>query len=371
VAQAEAAFRRAVACKPDYAEALSNLGNALRFQGKLDEAVTAFQRTIELTPDHAQTRLHYAMTLLQQGQFAEGWAEYEWRWRTVEFQGKGLATDLPQWNGEPLNGRTILLTSEQGFGDVLQFVRYAPMIVARGGRVALAAYPPLVRLLKNTPGVATVCNARDPLPPFDCHLPLMSLPRVFETTLDTIPSEVPYLRAAPEAVAAWRQRLDELPGRKVGLVWSGDPRPHDRKAHLLDRRRSLPLDRFASLAEVPNLTLVSLQKGPAAEQVKTLPSGLALVDWMDESTDFADTAALVASLDLVITVDTAVAHLVGALGKPVWILSRYDGCWRWLKDRDDTPWYPTARLFRQSAPGDWDTVLKRVRHSLETFVTVE
>jgi hypothetical protein len=215
----------------------------------------------------------------------------------------------------------------------------------------------LTRLVTTVPGVAATVATGAPLPDHDWQAPLLSLPHRLGTDLATIPAPCAYIGADDRATARWRGRLAALPGRKVGLVWSGDPRPHDVACALIDRRRSLRLDQLAPLATIAGITLVSLQKGAPAAQARTPPPGMTLIDWMDEIGDFADTAALTAALDLVISVDTSVVHLAGALGRPVWVLSRHDGCWRWLLDRADSPWYPSARLFRQTTPGDWDPVI--------------
>ncbi|MDR3514590.1 MAG: tetratricopeptide repeat protein [Azospirillaceae bacterium] len=369
LAEATAVYGHALRLKPDYPDPYNNLGTVLRARGLIDEAVASYERAIPLRDD-PQFHLNYAMALLHQGQLKRGWAEYEWRWKTRKLEAQRGAFPQPEWNGEALEGRTILLYGEQGFGDSLQFVRYAPLLAAQGARVVIRVLPPLIRLLRTVPGVADVVSLNEPPPPFDYHLALMSVPRVFGTEVDTIPAPIPYLQADREETATWRERLAALPGRKVGLVWAGDPRPHDRASNLVDSRRSLTLDRFAALIGIPDLTLVSLQKGGPATQIEDAPDGLPIVHWMDEIQDFAGTAALVAALDLVITVDTSMAHLVGGLGKPVWILSRFDGCWRWLRDPDRTPWYPQARLYRQPEPGDWDAVLARVRSDLERFYPI-
>lgn len=267
----------------------------------------------------------------------------------------------------PLAGRTLLVHAEQGFGDTLQFCRYLTLLPAEA-RVLVAVQAPLIRLLRTLPRAVTLLHQGDVLPAIDLHCPLMSLPLAVGTTLETIPAAVPYLSAEPEAVAAWRRRLAPLPGWRVGLCWAGDPRPHLPGAHAVDRRRSLSLAAFAPLASVPGVTFVSLQKGPPAAQAVAPPPGLTLHDWTGELEDFADTAALVAALDLVITADTSVAHLAGALGKKVWILNRFDACWRWLMERTDSPWYPTARLFTQTVPGDWDSVIAAVTQALSDLL---
>ncbi|MDR3514591.1 MAG: tetratricopeptide repeat protein [Azospirillaceae bacterium] len=365
-AAATTAYRRALRLEPAFPEACNNLGTVLRARGLIDEAVACYEQAIARR-DAPDFHLNYAMALLHRGKFERGWTEYEWRWKIRQYQNQYGAFAQPEWRGEPLEGRTILFHGEQGFGDCLQFVRYVPLLAARGARVVLRVRPPLIRLLRTVPGVATVVSLDDAPPPFDCHLALMSAPRIFGTTVDTIPTPIPYLRTDAVATARWRARLAALPGRKIGLVWSGDPHPDDRGFSRADRRRSLALDRFVPLAAIPDLTLVSLQKGAAAGQRHKLAHRLPLVDWMDEIEDFADTAALIAALDLVITVDTAVAHLAGGLGQPVWILSRFDGCWRWLHDTDRSPWYPQARLYRQATPGAWDGVIDAVRGDLARF----
>ncbi len=262
--------------------------------------------------------------------------------------------------------RTILLHAEQGYGDTLQFCRYVPLVAQRA-RVVLGVPTALRRLMASLPGDKLIVTEDDALPPFDLHCPLLSLPLAFGTTLATIPATIPYLRADRLLTARWRKRLTALPGLKVGLVWAGESSQAMADAQARDRRRSIPLARLARLGDVPRVSLVSLQKGAAATQAREPPAGLTIHDWTDELTDFADTAALVAGLDLVISVDTAVAHLAGALGKPVWVLNRADACWRWLRDRSDSPWYPTVRLFRQPTHGDWDPVITEVAAALATF----
>jgi len=244
---------------------------------------------------------------------------------------------------------------------MLQFCRYVPML-ARRARVILEAPRPLVRLLSGLEGVAAIVAEGEPPPEYDGWIPLMSLPLAFGATLGTIPRSIPYLHADPERSAMWKARLGALPGRKVGLVWAGSPRHGQPRANLIDRRRSMPLSHYAPLAGVPGISLISLQKGDASGQAP--PDGTRLHDWTGELHDFADTAALVDALDLVVSVDTSVVHLAGALGKPVWVLNRYDQCWRWLWGRTDSPWYPTARLFQQRTPGDWAGVVSDVADAL-------
>jgi tetratricopeptide (TPR) repeat protein len=354
-AAAEVACRAAIDRDPAYAPAQHNFGTLLRDAGRLEEAEQAARAALRLKPDYAEARVNLAMTLLLSGRFEEGWAEYEWRWRLPKPARELARFRQPRWDGAPLGEKILLLHAEQGFGDTLQFCRYAPL-VARRGRVVLEVPAQLKRLLAGLPGVEQVAAAGEALPRFDLHCPLLSLPHVLATTLATIPGETPYLQAAPERVAAWRRRFDPIPGFRVGLVWAGSP------TMSADRGRSLTLDLLVPLAGLPGVALVSLQKGEAAGQ--TPPSGMVLHDWTEDLDDFAETAALIEALDLVIGVDTAVIHLAGALGRPVWLLNRFDRDWRWLDGRDDSPWYPTLRQFRQAAPGDWAGVLSRVRTAL-------
>jgi hypothetical protein len=343
----------------------TNLGIALYNSGELVAAEGCFRWAIGLNPEDVLAHFNLAAVLLLTGRLAEGWREYEWRRRLTGFP--PVISSVSEWRGEKLEGKTILLYGEQGLGDTLQFARYAVLAASCGARVVLAVQPPLLGLLRSVPGVAQTVILGEAVRA-DFHLPLLSAPLVFGTEVATIPAPIPYISAEPEAIRAWGERLVILDGLKVGLVWAGDPRPEDRAANQVDRRRSLHLEQFAPLAAIAGVTLISLQKGAPAAQIKAQPDGFRIVDVMDEINDFSDTAALVANLDLVICVDTSVAHLVGAMGKPLWILSRFDGCWRWLRDRDDSPWYPTARLFRQKVQGDWTEVVGAVATALARLV---
>jgi cytochrome c-type biogenesis protein CcmH/NrfG len=317
---------------------------------------TAYHRALEIDPEHAGGHFNLAVEYLRQGMFPEGWWEYEWRWRWDKFADRPRGFSQPQWRGEPLEGACILLHAEQGFGDAIQFARYAPLVAARGGTVILEVDRRLVRLMDTLPGVTTLVARGEALPAFDWQCPLMSLPLACGTTLATIPHTVPYLTPRHESPDVFGAAAAGV--TRVGLVWAGSP------AHLRDQRRSIDIDLFAPLTRLPGLQWYSLQKGSPALTLVTPQPGLHLVDLAPAIHDFADTAALVASLDLVITVDTSVAHLVGALGKPVWILVPNPADWRWLLDREDSPWYPTARLFRQRTPGQWAPVVDQVREAL-------
>ncbi len=357
--EALASFDRALEITPEFAVALSNRGLVLQEMRRFAQALDSFARAIAADPAFTDVLWHMALTRLQQGEFRQGWADYEWRWQTALRPAPG--TEGPRWEGhQDIAGRTVLLHAEQGYGDTLQFCRYAPLVGAMGARVVLAVQKPLVRLLASLPAVAEVVDLAGPLPPFDLQCPLLSLPFALGTELGTIPGDIGYLRPDPRQVLAWQSRLSTLKGRRIGLVWSGAPRPELAYANRVDRRRSMRLAQLAPLATVAGVRYLSLQKGPPAAELTRAPAGLDLIDWTDALDDFADTAALVAGLDLLITVDTAMAHLAGALGISVWVMNRYDSCWRWLHDREDTPWYPTMRLFTQTTPGDWVGVVDRV-----------
>lgn len=358
-----ASFDQAIALAPGVADAHNNRGNTLRDLGRDAESVLSFDAAIGLDPDDPEPYWNRSLSLLAMGDYERGWEAYERRWKSRNARARGGLPGAP-WLGEtPLDGRTIVVHAEQGLGDTLQFCRYAPMLGERA-TVVLDVPRPLVRLLSGLRGVASVVATGDALPAFDAWIPMMSLPLAFHTTVATIPASIPYLHADPEQVDVWRQRLSGFTGRKIGLVWSGSPRPGQPDAHAIDRRRSITLEHYAPLAGIPGLCLISLQKGEGAARAKTPPAGMVLHDWTEELDDFADTAALIEALDLVISVDTSVVHLAGALGKPVWVLNRFDQCWRWLRGRADSPWYPTARLFHQRAPGEWAEVIREVAGAL-------
>jgi tetratricopeptide (TPR) repeat protein len=362
-AEALAAFDEALALAPDVADTHAGRGLALYALRRPAAALASYDAALTLRPDEAQTHFSRAAARLVLGDLPGGFDDYRWRWRLSGTRLRLPDLPCPLWAGEDLAGKAILVHSEQGFGDVLQFVRYLPALAASAARVTLQADPGLARLLRSIPGVE-VATSYD-ADAHDFHIPLMDMPLVLGTTLATIPGGTPYLAADLADVAVWAARLDPLgPGRRVGLVWAGKSRAHDPAAFAIDKRRSLRLAQFAPLGAVPGARFFSLQKGEPAAEAGAPPPALELVDLTGDLADFADTAALIANLDLVISVDTSVAHLAGALGKPVWILSRFDGCWRWLNGREDSPWYPTARLFHQHTRGDWNEVIARVAEAL-------
>lgn len=369
VAESETACRRALALNGTFAEVHNNLGNALWQLGRVDESIDAYRRSLALRPDYAAARANLALPLLCRGDYKEAWPLYESRHDPLigrEAIGRP-PVPYPQWQGESLVGKSILVWPEQGLGDSLQFCRYVPMLKALGAaQVSVACAPTQQRLFETLADADLVIplNGQGRIERHDYWCLMMSLPLRFSTTVESIPARVPYLHAQKTEVAQWQARLP-AGALKVGLVWAGNPRADQASSNALDQRRSLNARSFVPLLGTPGVTFVSLQMGDSTRpQIADLPPALRPVDLMDDVRDFADTAAIVANLDLVITVDTSMAHLVGALGKPVWVLSRYDACWRWFRDREDSPWYPGARIFRQTQPNAWDDVLRRVEQAL-------
>ncbi|MGP0089283.1 MAG: tetratricopeptide repeat protein [Xanthobacteraceae bacterium] len=350
-----ASYDRALAIRPEHAEALSNRGGALQELKRFEDALASYDRALALRPDYAQAHWNRALLRLLTGCFAEGWRGYEWRRKLESWVPRSFAR--PEWSGDDPAGRRLLLYSEQGFGDTIQFARYAPLAAARGARVVLEVQPPLKSLLSGLTGVEVVAAKGEPLPPFDAQCSLLSLPLMFNTTVETIPAVVPYIHAPADRIEAWKRRLPH-DAPLVGLVWSGSG------ATTRDLDRSIAFEQLAPLLEVSGIRFVSLQKDVRASDAGALREHNEVIDLCSDLKDFSDTAAVVAQLDLVISVDTAVAHLAGAMGKPVWVLLPYLPDFRWLLDRDDSPWYPSARLFRQSAARDWDEVMACVGSEL-------
>jgi tetratricopeptide (TPR) repeat protein len=354
LATAREHFRHAITLQPHAVDAHINLGNALLAAGNPRAAHESYQRALAIDPEHESAHWNDGLALLVQGDLAAGFGQ--WRWNVAV--SKRFA--VPEWRGEALDGATILIYAEQGFGDAIHFARYVPLVAARGGRVILETPVELHRLFAGIPGVEQVIAFGDALPDFAWQCPLLNLPLAFGTTLATVPSEVPYLAADAIAVDEWRRRVAG-PALKVGLVWAGRPE------HKRDRHRSLPLAALARLADIPNVAFYALQKGAGLGQAEAAPAGMRLEILSPLLGDFADTAAAIMALDLVITVDTSVAHLAGALGKPVWILLPDAPDWRWLEQRSDSPWYPTARLFRQDSARRWEPVIAAVAAALSTI----
>jgi tetratricopeptide (TPR) repeat protein len=364
-------YDRAIALDAGYTQAHANRGNVLRALNQLEASIAGCDAAIARDPGHALAYLNRGLARLLAGDLERGWPDFEWRWRVP---GSPLMKDTrvlaqPLWLGQQsLAGRSILLHAEQGLGDTIQFCRYVEKVAALGAQVILEVPPPLERLLTGLAGVDRLILRGGALPDFDYHSPLMSLPLAFKTTLADIPAAVPYIHADPQKSRDWRQRLGEPRGLRVGLVWSGGFRPEQPEVWPVNDRRNIALAALAPLQN-PRIEFFSLQKGrPAEAELASLITqnwpGPVLRDFTAELDDFSDTAALMMNMDLIISVDTSSAHLAGALGRPVWILNRFDTCWRWLLDRSDSPWYPTARLYRQRTAGDWEEVVQRVAADL-------
>lgn len=365
---AEASYKRAIALKRDYIEPYNNLGTCLASRGNFDEAYAWFDKALAISPEHANAHWNRALALLMAGNYEEGWPEYEWRFLSKSVTSH--ASTKPRWDGAPLNGRRILVCAEQGFGDTLNFLRYLPLVKQRGGYVLFECQPALKSLLANYPAIDLLLDppakGEDQAEPYDVQVSLLSLPGLFGTTVDTVPAYDPPLKTPREFTDLWRARLTEINSAiqsriKVGIVWAGNP------THKNDHNRSCSLADFAPLAKVPGVVFYSLQKGPPASQASNAPAGMTLIDIGPAIADFADTAAIVEHLDLVIAVDTSVVHLAAALGKPVWMLTPHCPDWRWLMEREDSPWYDTLRIFRQAEPRNWTPVMERIAAELVSF----
>ena len=360
-------YDRAISIKPDYAEAYANRGVALLELKQLDAAVDNFNRSISIKADYAEAYWNKSLALLLGGHFAKGWELYEWRWKI-----KSLNNSYPRWHGnEDINGKSILIYPEQGLGDFIKFCRYVPMVEALGAKVILKVPDELRIILATLQGGYTILKNAQLLPHIDFQCPIMSLPLAFNTTLSTIPNVNPYLKADLTKVQLWREFLGGKTKLRVGLVWSGGFRPNQPEIWAVNRRRNIKLAMFEGFKKL-DIEFYSLQKGQSAETelsdlIAASWDGPTIHDFTSRLNDFSDTAALIENLDLVISVDTSTAHLAAALGKTVWILNRFDSCWRWMLDRSDSPWYPTVTLFRQSSAGDWTGVIADVTKRLETM----
>jgi tetratricopeptide (TPR) repeat protein len=352
-------YEQAIRLRPEHADAHNNLGNVLRELGRFDEALAAYEAALRLRPDFPLAHKNRGMAWLRMGDFERGWPEYEWRWRCDDSPPRQFSQ--PMWDGSSPEGRTILLHAEQGLGDTLQFIRYAPLVHQRGGRVLLECQSPLMLLLAQAAGVDALIERGQPLPEFDIHAPLLSLPGIFRTTLETIPAQVPYLQVDPERVQHWHRELAGLDGFTVGINWQGNPKFRG------DRYRSIPLAHFEPLARIPGIRLISLQYGPGTEQLTAVGGRFEVTQLpadADSARAFVDTAAIMRNLDLIITSDTSTAHLAGALGLRVWTAIPFSADWRWLLAREDSPWYPTMRLFRPSRPVGWEELFQRIAAEL-------
>ncbi len=350
--------RRALLIKPDLVMAHINLGNSLVGLVRMREAIESYDQAIALEPDNAEAHFNASITRLCLGDFADGWKQYEWRWKKKDVARDAPNFPQPIWRGEAdVRGKIMLLLGEQGFGDTLQLMRYAPVVADLGAKVIVGVHRPLMLLAATVPGVSMVMGYGDALPDFDLYCPLLSLPLAFGTDLATIPANVPYVWPHPERLAAWRGRVPDNGRLRIGLCWAGNP------SHLNDRNRSMPLDKLADIFSTPGLDFVSVQKEVSDAHAAILRDHNVLQLGRDFA-DFSDTAAVMAMLDLIVTVDTSIAHLAGAMGKAVALLLPFSPDWRWLLHRTDSPWYPTMRLFRQTSIGDWDGLIGRLRQEL-------
>jgi tetratricopeptide (TPR) repeat protein/predicted O-methyltransferase YrrM len=374
--QAEFLYQRALDLKPDMTEAHSNLGNLYQEQGRLPEALASYDLALLSDPNSASTRWNRSLSLLQSGDFVQGWAEYEWRWQRKQTPARSFME--ARWDGSPLAGRTLLIYMEQGLGDMVQFIRFAAHVKLRGGRILVECPGFVAPLLARCAGIEELVIEGSPLPRFDWQIPIMSLPGVLGITLESIPNQVPYVLVEPARVERWRgvvagdgfdPTCRSSPNRSrplnIGIVWQGNPN------HRLDRYRSVPLTLFAPLARIPGIRLISLQRGPGTKQIAALADKFSVIEFAHPesmtSEDLLDTAALMKCLDLVISVDTGTAHLAGALGVPVWVPLSAVGEWRWLLHREDSPWYPSMRLFRQRKLGQWKSVFRKMARELSKW----
>jgi tetratricopeptide (TPR) repeat protein len=359
--EAIACYRRAIELKGDYYAGYYNIADALVRQAKLGEAEASCRRSLELNPESADAHGLLSLILLGQGRLVEGWPEYEWRFQASNF--KYATPPQPRWDGSALDGRTLLLCSEQGHGDTLQFIRYAELVkTQKNGKVVAECPAATARLVAGCAGVDSVIVVGKPRPHFDFYLPLLSLPGVFRTSLETIPARVPYLAPDPAAVAQWKEEFSREKSFKVGISWQGNP------DYRRDNLRSVSLAHFEGLTQIHGVQVYSLQLGAGREQLTQAECKLSIVDLADRLGDFYNTAAIVSNLDLVISSDCATVHLAGAVGVPVWVAMPFAPDWRWMLEREDCPWYPTMRLFRQAMPHDWPGVFRRIQAALVEHV---
>jgi tetratricopeptide (TPR) repeat protein len=356
--EALASIDRALGIEPHMVAAHVNRGNALLKLARMEEALVSYNAALALEPGQVDANFNASLTRMCLGDFRGGWKQYEYRWKKKEFGPQQRTYPQPIWTGEQdVRGKTVLLVHEQGLGDTIQFIRYAPLLAERGASVLLGVQPSLKAVALTVPGVKQVFGDGEVLPDFDLYCPLLSLPAAFGTELATIPADVPYIRPYQERLAKWGGRLADNSGMRVGICWAGNG------AHGNDRKRSIPLDRLAAILSLPSVDFFSLQKDVSDAQAAILREHRVVALGQDFS-DFADTAAAIALLDLVIAVDTSVAHLAGAMGKGIALLIPFSPDFRWLLDRTDSPWYPTMRIFRQSQIGDWDAPVVQLRDEL-------
>jgi tetratricopeptide (TPR) repeat protein len=359
-----ASYDKALAIKPDYAEALNNRGIILQDLKRFDEAMASYDQAIALKPNNAGGLLNRGLCKLLLGHYQEGWQDYEWRWGTRSFLDKRPKINAATWEGEDLAGRRLIVFSEQGLGDTIQFARFLPQLLQRKANVTFLTQAKLVRVLRPLIGDIDVVSATDDQDAFDFQCALMGLPLRFNTELDTIPAKTPYLSAEPDRAARWKERIGAL-GFKIGIGWQGNPNGQD-------NHKDIPLEEFIPLTRIPQVRLISLQYKDGVDQLARLPADVkieTLGDDFDSGPDaFIDTAAVMANLDLIISSCTSIPHLAGALGRPTWIVLKHVPDWRWLLDREDSPWYPTMRLFRQPERDDWTSVFSKMERELRSLL---
>ncbi len=378
VDEAQAALQEAIRLSPQSAEVYNNLGMILAEQGRFDESLSYLQKALQLKPDYPEPHFIGSMIYLLRGDFERGWTEYEWRWKCKKFAKRAFYG--PMWDGSPLAGRTLFVHAEQGLGDTIQFIRYAPLVKRLGCQVLVECREPVIKLLATCAGIDHLILAGSASVSYDMHAPLLSLPAILRTTLETMPADVPYLHPDPELVRWWGKEVlsaelkvlserhhsplttHHSPLLKIGIAWQGNP------DHKTDRHRSVKLTRFTELAKTEGVRLFSLQKGPGFEQLAPFAEQFPIIDLGSRFTTFMDTAAALKNLDLIITVDSSVAHCAGALAIPVWVFLPTVPDWRWLLEGEKSPWYPTMRLFRQKTEGDWDEVFKRITEEARRLV---
>ncbi|MGB8366853.1 MAG: tetratricopeptide repeat-containing glycosyltransferase family protein [Candidatus Babeliales bacterium] len=365
-------YKRLEVRYPNQPSILYNIAYTLKKLGRLEEAFPYYDKVLRLNPTHAEAHFSRGLAYIVTGDFEKGFKDYEWRWKKPQ-QGSYRNYSEPRWDGSDLHGKTIFLHAEQGLGDTFQFVRYARLVKEKGGKVIVGAQKPLVTLLRLCPYIDQVVALNEALPPFDVHAPLMSLPYILKTTIDTVPTDIPYLFAKPELVEYWNKRLSPDKNFKIGICWQGNSKYSTPMLRATVALKSMNLNNFSLLGNIPGVSLYSLQKTTGTEQLKSMAPEFTVHTFGDNFDEdngrFMDTIAIIKNLDLVITVDTSIGHLAAALGKPTWIILPNPPDWRWMLNRDDTPWYPNVRLFRQPTPGDWEGIMKVVAQELEKYVT--
>jgi Tfp pilus assembly protein PilF len=357
-------YTQALSFDPNRTDAYYNLGIAFRDTLNINEAIACYQNALRLNPELAAVHFNLSLALLLSGNYAKGWEEFEWRWK-IDSLSPQRTFLRPQWNGSDIHGQTILLYAEDGFGDTIQFSRYIPLVARCAAKVIVECQKELVSLMVSVEGIYNVVSRGDILPDFDIQCSLLRLPYLFKTTMNSIPAEIPYIKPQSSLIEKWRNRIARDNAKvKIGLVWSGS----HREGKL--RSRSCPLELFSVLSELDDIVFYSLQKDISDSDTRYLRDAFSFVDYMEEVVDFADTAALIENLDLVISVDTSVAHLAGALGKQVWTLVSFPPDWRWMLHRKDSPWYPTMQIFRQPSYGEWNAVIDSIIHKVRGLVEV-